>query len=212
MNCEDYRDALSGAALGPQADAAPRAPRDAALRAHLDACAVCRAELERLRALTSAIDAGLAQIVSADPSPAFAARIRARIAERADERASRWHTWARAIAGAMAIVALVAWLATRSAPGPRGPSRNTAATPTPALAPPGANAEPDLTPPPPDKRIDIARHTPQPIRSPRPRRPAAKINGPSLPEVLVTGDEWRQVAKLYALAQKGEANTEALTP
>lgn len=212
MNCHNFRDALTYAALAAQAGTPPRAVRNAALRVHLEACAACRAELDRLRALASAIDAGLAQIVTANPSPGFAARVRARIAERADERASRWHTWAPAIAGAMAIVTLVAWLATRSAPEQRGPSLDTATTQPPAPAPHHATAEPNLNPPTRDKGIGVARHTALPVRSPCPLLPAAKSHEPPLPEVLVSGDEWRHVVKLYALTQKGEASADALAP
>lgn len=214
MNCENYRDVLTEAAVAAQADATPGAVRDAALRAHLDACAACRAELERLRALTSAIDTGLAQIVSADPSPAFAARIRARIAEQADERAFRWHTWAPAIAGAMAMATLVAWLATRSAPERSGSSLDIGSSQplAPAPAPPDVVVAPNFTTSTPGKGSDVARQTPQHLRSPRPLLPAAKGHQPPLPEVLVTGDEWPQVAKLYALTQKGEAKAYALAP
>ncbi len=207
MNCEKYRDALTEAALAAQADAAPRAPRDAALRAHLEACAACRAELERLRALAAAIDTGLAQIAAADPSPAFAARIRARLAEEADRRASRWHTWAPTLAGALTAVVLLAWFATRFDSEPQAPPE-TAFMESPAPIRP--NAEPPrLAPATAHKSNDTARDTPP--RMP-PLRSAPASNGPALPPVLVSGDEWRQVATLYALVQSGRADAEMLAP
>ncbi|MGH9793192.1 MAG: hypothetical protein ACRD5G_00340 [Candidatus Acidiferrales bacterium] len=208
MNCQDYRDALTGAALDPQADAAPRASRDAALRAHLDACAACRAELGRLTALTAAIDAGLAQIVSADPSPAFAARVRSRLAERAEERASRWHAWAPALAGALTAAVLIAWFVTRFASEPDSPSQTAIARPPTQIAP-HHGEPPRLVAPLPNKLNGTGRN-----RRPRVRalRPAPVSNEPALLPVLVSGDEWQQVAKLYALVQSGQADAETLAP
>lgn len=206
MNCAHFRDALTEAALGAQADATRGPVGDARLQAHLASCAACRIELDRLRALTSAIDSGLSRIVIADPSPAFAARLHSRIAEEVERRASRWHTWAPAIAGVMAVLALVTWFATRFTAGPSR-SPDAATTQAPAPVPPNANIPPYRTPTG-KKGIDVAHQTRQPIGS----RVIPASDKPSLPEALVTGDEWRQVAKLYALAQKGAASADALAP
>ena len=80
MSCERYRDALTELAVG--------GPATAGLQAHLDACEGCRRELAALREALGLADASLAEIVSAEPSPAFRARLRQRVAEEplADER------------------------------------------------------------------------------------------------------------------------------
>ncbi len=96
MSCPELLDALSEAALGGEANLR--------LRAHLAACSQCRSELDRLRALTGAIDRSVAAMVTADPSPGFAARIRARVAEESASRIAWWRGGAPAVAGGVAAL------------------------------------------------------------------------------------------------------------
>ena len=108
MDCRRFSEKLADAALEP-GDVL-----DAGLAAHLTTCAVCRLELEAQRRLAQAMDIGLTASVSANPSPAFAAAVRARLAEESAPRASWYSGWVPVTAGALAVVVLMAaWFARR---------------------------------------------------------------------------------------------------
>jgi len=111
MGCRRFSEKLAEAALEPGA------VRDAALAAHLTACAACRQEFEARRRLAQAVDIGLKAAVSESPSPAFAAGVRARLAEESAPRASWFSGWVPLTAGALAVVVLMAaWYARREGP------------------------------------------------------------------------------------------------
>ena len=118
MDCKRYKESLSEAAAG-----AHESQREAALRAHLETCAPCRAALGAERELYAAIDRGVATSVAALPSTEFAARVRQRLAaEPLPARpwfgGLRFAGWAPAAALAMAVLVLgIAWLG-RRAPAP----------------------------------------------------------------------------------------------
>ena len=82
MPCKDYREALIEAAASgsrPQSD----------LRAHLNACASCRAVFEQEQALFASIDAGLHVAANADVPGSLLPRVRVRLDEATAPRL-RW--------------------------------------------------------------------------------------------------------------------------
>lgn len=204
MSCRQHQDALAEAALGSE--------QNAALLSHLAACDTCRAELERLRTLTGAMDRSVAQMAGGEPSPGFAARVRVRLAEESAARAAWWRGWVPALAGGAAALALVAWLlwsfAEVQAPKPT-PEIAGAANPSKGVEPPPSSAAP--TPSPAPSRLTLAEPPKQAAenrsRPARTRSPQV-ASQPAWPEVLVSGDEWNQVVKLYALALRGQVNPE----
>jgi anti-sigma factor RsiW len=103
--CQDRRADLAARALGhlePEADAA--------LDAHLDGCAACRAELAELRAIADAV--ALADPAELDPAPVdphLGERVVARVArEAAAVRRRRRRRVAAAVTAAAAVVVAVA--------------------------------------------------------------------------------------------------------
>jgi len=102
--CRDWRGALGAAALGGIDPA-----EEIGLRAHLDGCAACRAELRELQAVARALDATpMAAIVAApaEPSSALGERVLDRLAtERGAVRSRRTR---RALVGTGAGATLVA--------------------------------------------------------------------------------------------------------
>jgi len=207
MSCKSYHDAVAEAALG--------GAQDAALRDHVAACAACRDELARLRALSAAIDRGVEEITHAEPSPAFAARVRDRVAEESAARAYWWRGWVPAFAGGAAVLVLVAWLlwspAEVQAPKPTQELAGTS-DPSKGSEPPGKTASAPEVAPNRSPRVvpskQLATHRPRRESGSAPR-PAPQ---PALPEVLIAGDEWSQVVKLYRLAQRGQVQAEAVAP
>ncbi len=95
MPCENYKDALiEAAATGfePQGE----------LRAHLDACAACRAAFEQEQSLFSSIDASLHVTANADLPASLLPRVRARL----DEGVATQRRWLQPVILAAASVAL----------------------------------------------------------------------------------------------------------
>jgi len=73
MACERYREAVADVAAG--------LPAPAGLDAHLARCEACRAELAGLRHALAVADAEMARLLSAEPTPELAVRIRQAVAE-----------------------------------------------------------------------------------------------------------------------------------
>ena len=73
MACERFREALADVAAG--------APARAGLEAHLATCEACRTELAALRQALAVADAEMAGLLSAEPPPELAVRIRRAVAE-----------------------------------------------------------------------------------------------------------------------------------
>jgi anti-sigma factor RsiW len=103
--CREWRGALGAAALG-----AIDATEEIGLRAHLDGCAACRAELRDLRAAADALAAvSITSVISApaEPSGTLGGRVTARVAE---ERVASHHRRTRRIGisvGALVAIAAV---------------------------------------------------------------------------------------------------------
>lgn len=108
MNCTRYRKWIKSAALNSL-----DASRHAKLAAHLAECERCRGLLATERQLAETIDLAVSASVSASPSPDFAARVRARLAEES-ERAQPSLAWVRSgwfpasVAGFVALAAFIA--------------------------------------------------------------------------------------------------------
>ena len=111
MDCRRFSEKLAEAALQPGE------LRDAGLAAHLSSCASCRREFEAQRRLAQPMDLGLAASVSAEPSPAFAAGVRVRLADEPAPRPSWFTGWVPVAAGALAVLVLmVTWFARQKGP------------------------------------------------------------------------------------------------
>lgn len=200
LSCAEYRDALTEAALAGEPEAR--------LRGHLLECAACSAELGRLSALAGAIDSGVSQMVSAEPSPGFAARVRARVAEESEQSAAAWwRGWVPATVAGVAVLALAAWLLWPAAQNPgnsEAPETAKGAPVAPAPMQPTPSIAAPLSPKPVEHAGGVERAASKLGRAPR-ELTAARSETPVLPEVLVSGDEWAQVVKLYELTQRGRA-------
>jgi hypothetical protein len=98
--CDEYRRWITEAALGELASS-----REPELLAHRAECDACREAYRRAREVVTLVDRGVESFVAGEPSPHFAARLRARIA---DEQAPGRFRWKRIGAAALAT-ALVAF-------------------------------------------------------------------------------------------------------
>ncbi len=101
MPCEDYREALIEAAAAAEDSELTRE-----LRAHLEACASCRAALSGERQLFTAIDTGLRAAANAEVPVSLLPRVRAHLHEQPVPRGS-WVPIGAAVATAVALVAVV---------------------------------------------------------------------------------------------------------
>ena len=202
MACEEFRDSLNDlAASGP---AAP------ALEAHLAACDACRVELEGLRRVLAIANAELGSLLSAAPSPEFAARIRTAVSEAPVAPSWRPAFWLPFAAVAAALLVAVGLFALRNQQ-----SRSTTVavetqraadsvekpTPTGERAPVVAPAAPVLTPP---AAVASASSAAPAIR-PAPVRTAASSARPDTsrapavePEVLVPPGEAEALLRFAA--------------
>lgn len=188
MSCEKYKSRLLDFALGAE---------EADLRAHLDACPSCRAELAAQRALLEKIDRGVAAMVSGEPSGDFAAHVRRRIAENAHAPRPWFADWMPVTAAALALVVLVGVL---SIGGPPRPPQSAQVTPPvqesrPPRLPQMAKQAPPIAP--------AANSSEQrAIRTPRPPQSAANRE----PEVLVPRGEMVAVTRLLNANWSGKAD------
>jgi hypothetical protein len=104
MPCQHYKEALIEAAASgsePQGE----------LRAHLDACANCRAAFEQEQSLFASIDAGLHVTANAELPGSLLPRVRARLEE---ATAPRWGWVTNKFALGTAAVMVVAFFAARA--------------------------------------------------------------------------------------------------
>jgi hypothetical protein len=95
MPCEHYKDALIEAAVS---SAQPQGE----LRAHLDACAACRAAFEQEQSLFGSIDAGLCVISNTEVPASLLPRVRARMLHEMPSR-KRWIPAWVAVAASVAL-------------------------------------------------------------------------------------------------------------
>jgi hypothetical protein len=133
MACEKYSGWMTDGALG-----ALSGEREAELRAHAAGCANCRRERDALRTLVQAVDRSVEALVAGEPSPQFAAQLRARIAEEPAPTAWPFFTWRQLAVAALAAAALFAVWMVRSLEHSRGPSPIAANTQAETARPPAA--------------------------------------------------------------------------
>jgi anti-sigma factor RsiW len=183
MGCERYQKQLMDAALGGLVPG-----REAELRAHVAGCDACAAEFERQQQLVLAMDRAIDASAAVEPSPEFTARVRMKIAEQ-PAPASWFGRWVPAVAGALAVLALVVWLIPRADVTPPQPPNSVAKVAPPVTQPPSSAS---VTPP-----ISKTPGTPR-----GPRAPVVANARPDLPEVLVPRDQQLGVQWLYEALEK----------
>ena len=105
MDCRQYQDALSAAALGAESGADAQA-----FRLHLEICEGCRREFARRREFLATLDLQLQAQLEAVPSLDFNARLRRRVASESECAPRPVLSWLPLLAGATALVALLAFL------------------------------------------------------------------------------------------------------
>jgi hypothetical protein len=122
MACEKYSGWITGAALG-----ALRPDEEREFRAHAGLCADCRSQWEAERALALAVNGAVESLVAGEPSPQFAARLRARIAD--EPAPAAWPFLTRTVlsAGALAAAAVVLAVLLLRSPERAGRTAETAA-------------------------------------------------------------------------------------
>ncbi|HEX9188296.1 MAG TPA: hypothetical protein VGB87_14555 [Vicinamibacteria bacterium] len=196
MACERYREALVDVATGM--------PAPAGLESHLTSCEACREELAVLRQALALADTELAGLLSAEPSPGLAARIRQAVAGAGPSPAWRFGwLWPATAAAATLLVALVVWPGRGPSPSPQAhgavaPLPRESVTPGPEGS--AVASVPEVVP----------RSAPEgpagPTERSSPRRPRARRSEvPS--EVLVPPGEGEALLRLVALVHR-----ERLTP
>lgn len=126
--CDKYEAWIDDAVLG-----ALDARSERELLAHAGECDACRDAHQHARELAALVDRGVESLVAGEPSPHFAARLRARIADEPPISRSIWLSWKPVAAGLVSAVALavliVLLLPTHRPFGPNAvrPNPNTAA-------------------------------------------------------------------------------------
>ncbi len=192
MACEPYRDWLGDAALGALAPA-----REVKLRAHMEECAACRAELERTQQLLAAVGRGIEAGLAVEPSPDFAARVRRRLAEESLGSRTWLSGWMVAAAGALAVLALVVvWL------GQRRGSRMETAVRTEATQAPAQSRPSPVT------QSSGAGEKPAAARAVRRAQVARRrvVAEPNEPEVLVPPGQWSAIVRFEQALRSGRVD------
>ena len=184
MPCEHYKDALIEAAASsvePQGD----------LRAHLDACAACRAAFEQEQSLFACIDAGLHVTANTEVPASLLPRVLARLDEVSSPQRRRLQPWVFAAASVVLVLAI--FLFAR----PHLSRRDDQAKQTPQIPVEGApatNAGPQNSGPVAQIVWSNANSSQTRVRSTL-LRPVASIQ----PEVLVPPDEHEAFARFVAV-------------
>jgi hypothetical protein len=196
MSCERYAEAIVDHACG--ADLAP----DAA--AHLRACGACTALLHEQRRLIEGLDGELRTALAIEPSPQFAPRVRAAIeTASASGRRGPMFWWSGLAAAAAAGILLVMVPSVERMPPPAAPVPTRPAPPT-AASTATAAIDDTRTPREIDRLVPsgiVARRAP---RQPVKERPLAE------PEIIVSEDQQRAVARFVALVRAGRLDASSL--
>jgi hypothetical protein len=108
MACEKQKGSITALALGEL-----HAKRELELLAHTGDCDACREAYEHAARVRDSVERGVESLVTGEPSPHFATRLRARIAAEPAPTRSYWSTWAP-VAATLALVALMAALTLRT--------------------------------------------------------------------------------------------------
>ena len=231
-DCRKFEKALLDASLGALAP-----ERERPFTAHMAECDDCRKAYEQARQFTATVDRGVESLVAGEPSPQFASRLRARIAnERPVHRFAclEWKPAAAALALASILaVAVIVWIATRRNSAPtavsaareiasvRAPSRPVSSTANPHSSTQGrsqasAQARNSLSarvPTEPGRAGSSRAVRPGSVAVARlvPRRhAAARANSPAGPEVIVPPGQLEAVMQLAAAIRSGQIDGKQL--
>jgi hypothetical protein len=201
MPCEHYKDALIEAA------ATGGVPRGE-LRAHLDACAFCRASFEQGQSLFTAIDSGLRTTANAEVPSSLLPRVRAAIDEIAVAPLPRWLQPLLFVSSSVVLAFMVFLIARPHHAAPENVARQ-----GPVVAPspmtPGAHVNPGETPAAATEIVSTDANPPHAVRNSTLFHPVASSN----PEVLVPPDEREAFARFVAaLRGRGEVALALVTP
>src|SRR4029077_11327226 len=200
MDCLDYKNQLTDAALASLATSEGARQNDGGLRAHLDACADCAAEFARTRLLLSAIDRGVEASVAAEPSPEMMARLRRRIAE--EPAPHSWMgTWIPVVAAALAVaIAAFLWLGIRTGPRRALPATSHEAAAHPASAQPPRRAQEN------GASATLAPPVSSRAAANRALKPGGKL------DVLVPPGQMAAVLELQAALKNGSVDPSSVAP
>lgn len=119
MKCKEFESGILSYTDGRASEAEQRA-----VESHLASCAACRARVAEFRSVWSALD----EAPALDPSPAFDARLRQRIAA---EPRRTWFGWLvpapRLMLATAALALLAGWVVSRPQSAPQPSDQNAAA-------------------------------------------------------------------------------------
>jgi len=179
MPCQHYKEALIEAA-------ASSAQPQGELRAHLDACASCRAAFEHEQSLFATIDAGVHVAANAEVPASLLPRVRARLDEESAPRRILATNWLVLASAAFMVVAYFAARAVWHTNVVQKPVEMTEKTSEAArLTPPPQNQNPVVAPP-------VGKNSASPRQLAIARNATARetlVIGKTIPEVLVPRDQ-----------------------
>jgi Putative zinc-finger len=207
MDCEQYQEALSAAALGAESGAEVQA-----FRLHLEICEACRGELARRREFLASVDRQLVMHSEAVPSGDFNARLRRRIADESTQTPSPSVRWIPVFAGAVALIVLLTVLHfqklrdTDNAVAP--PAHISAAVPAarPQAAVPPSDNDTDAGPRPAIRRRTEARAT-------FALHEVGVVSRSALPtEIRINPEESRSLVSFARAVSRGQVETASLVP
>jgi hypothetical protein len=115
--CEKYADWIEEAALGALA-----LEREREFLAHTAGCGACREAYQRACEIATLVDRGVESLVAGAPSPHFAVRLRARIAEEPSRAGLGWLTW-KPVAAAFVAAGVLAFIVISGMPRHASPER-----------------------------------------------------------------------------------------
>ena len=204
MNCEQCRTAMMDAAT----DGLARSQR-AEFETHVQGCAVCGEELQRVKMLLREIDRGVAAEVAAESSADLLRNVRQRIAEESAAKNATPLRWvAVAACAAVVMVAAVTWMMRA----PRGAFRTTrenvqtAAGKTPRSSAHAAAAIRDgETPKTPSEGTRVTVASARRIATRKMRSEERE------PEVIVPPGEMQLVMKLAAMLKTAQGESSSIT-
>jgi hypothetical protein len=193
MSCETYREALiEAAASGTQPPAA--------ISAHLQGCAGCRAALEREQFLFASIDSSLRAAANADVPPSFLAQVRAQLNHHQVVRRRFWAPAWTAIATAAALALLIVLI--------HNPKRGASGQVSKENVVANSASRVERSPAPP---VHPAERAPQATRSKRIRSAKIRLLAPfEHVSVLVPSGQKQAIDALLSAMQRGTVKPEVL--
>ena len=205
MPCKHYKDALIEAA-------ASGAEPQGELRAHLEACATCRAAFEQERTLFSSIDASLRLAANAEVPASLLPRVRARLDEESAPRRIWLTNWLVLASAAVLVAAFFTVRAVLRTSAARQPFESTGKS----VVPPRVTTPPRIHDPKTEMPVgkNNASNHQFVITKNRPL-PESRAEGKRTPEVLVPRDQevllaeyanqWRLQKRAPLLTQDADA-------